>query len=457
MTQDHPTPEVLESFVNGRLSPLKMKWVSRHLLSGCPPCRASASRLWGLKKGDAGHPDGPPGETGEKRDGYDEVFDRVFQKVSLREDDLSRERDAAQLLLEELLQHPIPRQHLLVANSTRFRNPSLCELLIEESHKAGFQDPSRTFELARLATAVAEVLTWPVCGGIGVLSTLRCRAWGQLGNALRIQGNLAASEAAFETAEKWIEEGEVDSLGTARVLDLKASLRKDQRRFAEAGELLDRVLSIYQGLGQWSLLGRTLKQKSMVCGEAGDLEQEMALLRQALELLDPEEEPRTFLAARHNLIVSLNETGRAREAYALLFQTRPLYLKMGDKTSLLLLRWLEGDVARGLGRIEQAEVAFREVRQAYLDLGLVYDAALASLDLAEVYILQGKTRDLRGLAEEMLEAFQARDIHREALGALAVFCAAARMENAGIGLVQEVSSFLKRARKNPDLQFTPTS
>ncbi len=133
------------------------------------------------------------------------------------------------------MQHPVPRQHLLVANSTRFRNPSLCELLIEESHDAGFQDPSRAFELARLGTAVAELLTRETCGGLGVLNSLRCRVWAQLGNALRIQGKLAAAENAFATVQEWIEEEEVDTLGTARVLDLKASLRRDQRRFAEAG------------------------------------------------------------------------------------------------------------------------------------------------------------------------------------------------------------------------------
>ena len=56
----------------------------------------------------------------------------------------------------------------------------------------------------------------------------------------------------------------------------------------------------------------------------------------------------------------------------------------------------------------------------------------------------------------MLEVFQTRNIHREALGALAFFCQAAQMEQAGIGLVQEVTDFLKRSRDNPDLQFTPS-
>lgn len=458
MNQDHPKREALERFVLGRLTDLEMKRVSRHLLAGCKECRTIASRLWESERGTseegrcAWHQDDE-----DERDGYDEVFDRVFHRIAAREASLPRERAEARELYEELKQHPAPRQHLLVTNSSRFRNPLFCELLIDESHEAGFQDPARALDLARLATVAASVLDEEVCEGSEALDSLSCRACAQLGNALRIQGNHAEAERVFEISLRMLEEGRIDVLSSARVLDLHASLRRDQRRFSEAAQLLDRVISIYERLGQWNLLGRALKQKSMVCGEAGDFEEEMALLRRALDVLDPNEEPRVFLAARHNLIWSLNEAGRSREAYALLFHTRPLYLKTGDRMNLLRLRWLEGTVARGLGRMEPAEVAFREVREAFLELGLDYDAALVSLDLASVYVLRGRRTDLRELAEEMLAVFQSREIHREAMGALSFFCAAARLEQVETALVQEVSSFLKRARTNPDLHFTPPS
>ncbi len=80
--------------------------------------------------------------------------------------------------------------------------------------------------------------------------------------------------------------------------------------------------------------------------------------------------------------------------------------------------------------------------------------ALVSLDLALTYALKGRTADVRELAEETLAIFQAHDVHREALAALLVFCGAARVEQAGIDLVREVSGFLKRARNNPDLRFS---
>jgi tetratricopeptide (TPR) repeat protein len=385
------------------------------------------------------------------RDSYDEAIDRVFRTILAREADVARERSRGRELFEELADHPAARQNLLVANSSRFRCRALGEVLLEQALEAGFSDPARAAELARLAVTLADLLA-EEGGGEGI-EGLRARSWAGLGNALRIRADHAGAERAFEIVTGLLESGRVSPLETARVLDLHASLKRDQRRFGEAAALMDRVISLYRKLGQKALLGRSLKQKSMICGEAGDLEGEIALLRRALELLSPEAEPRTFLAARHNLISALCEVGRPREAFALLFHTRPLYLKQGDRLNLLRLRWLEGTVALGLQRHEQAAVAFHEVREAFLELGLDYDAALASLDLTGVYAIQGRIADVRRLAEEMLEVFQSRNIHREALGALSFLQQAARLEKAGIVLVREVARFLKKARTRPDLRF----
>jgi tetratricopeptide (TPR) repeat protein len=370
---------------------------------------------------------------------------------------ISRHGSEPSELYEELRQHPPERQHLLLGNSARFRNRRLGELLLERSHEAGFSEPARAVELARLAVTLAETLTPADCSGAEVCDGFQARAWAQLGNAHRIAADHPAAEEAFAVAAELLGKGQVGPLETARVLDLEASLRRDQRRLPEAARLLDRVIAIYQRLGEWSLLGRALKQKSMVCGEAGDLESEMALLRRALDLLDADQEPRTFLAARHNLITALHLSGRSREAFSLLFQTRPLYLKMGDRMNLLRMRWLEGMVALGLERLDQAEVAFREVREAFLDLRLDHEAALASLDLAGVLLRQRKNAEVRSLAEEMLAVFRSREIHQEAMAALLFFWQAAREEKAGTGLVETVADFLKRARNDPALRFAPPS
>jgi tetratricopeptide (TPR) repeat protein len=467
---------------------------------------------------------------------YDAVLDRVFSRITVQEAAIAAARQRARGLFEELVQHPPARQHLLVHNSARFRDPMLCENLLAASFDEGFRDPARARQLARLAVMVVERLAAavgaapelpqlsnrlqlletretpatpeapqtrhaaetsqtshasqslrtfqvpqslqtprapqppqapptpptlqtppaPPDGELDLLAGLRARAWAQLGNALRITSDLDGAAGAFGSAEAVLAaHPRLSPLDEAKVLDLKASLCRDVRQLAEAERLLDRVIAIYRRCGQSNLVGRALSQKALVLREAGDARRSMVLLRRALELLDPHEDPVSVLNARHNLILALVDDGRPREAFALLFHTRPLYLKMGDRMTLLRLRWREGLVAQGLRRLEQAEAAFREVRDAYVELGIAYDAALVSLDLAAVLAQQGRTADLRQLAQEMLTVFESHQIHREAMAAFLVFCDAARIEQAGLRLVKEVATFLEKARNAPGLRFTP--
>ncbi len=446
---DHPSLEVLERFLLGQLPASERRRVIRHLLTGCKACQLHAGAAWrSTQPGAATLPIDPALDAR-----YDEVLDRVFARVERVEQILCRERAQARVLLAALDSHPIQRQRLLLRNSAKYRSRALCEQLIESSQERGFKDPERALELAQLAIEISCDL--PSDGtGADPLCQLQSRAWAQSANAHRIQGNLEEAERAFETAEELLAEARgVGIFDEARLYDLKASLRRDQRRWPEALELHDRVIGIYQGLGQRHLLGRAYAQKATVISEVGDFSSAISLLRRALELLDPKEEPRMFLAARHNLIWALCESERFREAFALLFHTRPFYLQAGDRMNLLRMRWLEGQVSSGLGRSEQAEAAFREVRQAFGELSLDFDGALVSLDLAVLLARQGRATEVQRIAEEVLAIFQSRSIHREAIAAIALLKQAADQEKAEVALVRQVSAFLRRSRSNPELAF----
>jgi len=449
----HPEPDVLERFVLGALAPLEMRETARHLLAGCPRCQEITAALWEPADVFEDPETLAAAEVSAEDAAYDAVLDRVFARVAATESQLAEQRAAGLRLYEELMQCPAERRHLLLANCQRFRHRMLCERLIEASYEICFEEPHRAVAVARLAVAAVDRLTAEDCGG-EELAGLRVRAWAHLGNACRSCFDLPGAEAAFAVTERLLDEGGIAPVERAKVLSLLASWRTTRQRLGEAQQILDRAAAIYKKLGQWNLFGRTLLQKAMVCRQAGDGQEAMRLLRRALDLIDPQADPLVFLAGRHNLINALYENGRVREAFALLYHTRPLYLQAGNRMNLLKLRWLEGVVAFGLQRNEQAEAALREVRDSFLELGLHYDAALASLDLAGVYVVQGRTADVRRVAEETLQIFQSYNTHREAIAALLVFCAAARLDQAGLDLVREVSTFLKRARNNPDLHFS---
>jgi tetratricopeptide (TPR) repeat protein len=451
MPEGHPSRDHLERFLRAELPAPAAGDVLRHLLAGCPSCQEITAALWNLND-DTDEEVLLAGIDPALNAAYDRVIDTAFHTLEQRQELQERDRAIAAQLWDELEHHPASRQQMLVRNSARFANAALCEVLLAKSHAACFQDPQHAATLAQLATVVAErVGEGREASDIGGLAA---RAWGTLGNARRVCGDHAAAERALATAEELLEDDPLpDSLDRARVLDWKASLRRDQGRFTESIQLLDRVIWIHRRTGQSHLQGRALAQKGLAFQVAGDLESAIDQLRRALEHLDPSEEPRQLLVAQHNLVYCLNETGRHREAFSLLFKTRPLYLEHGGRLGLIRLRYLEGKVAAGLGRKAQAAAAFQEVHEAFAQLELDYDAALVALDLAALYAAEGRSADVRRLAEQMLPIFSSRQIHREALAALIVFQRAAAMEEAGLELLRKVAEFLTRARTNPELRF----
>ena len=93
------------------------------------------------------------------------------------------------------------------------------------------------------------------------------------------------------------------------------------------------------------------------------------------------------------------------------------------------------------------------MREKFAARGIAYDAALATLELAALYLEQRRTWEVKTLARQMAPIFHAQGVHREALAALRLFCEAAEKEAATVELALRVTEYLYRARHNPLLRF----
>jgi tetratricopeptide (TPR) repeat protein len=472
MFEAHPTRREIEGFMLGDLSPDATRRVLRHLLADCEHCQETTALMWDVGAG------APPEKTeatdvgdigleGARPEGtrdlaepltwepctpsgrfdYDWALDRVFDRVRRVNTALVAERQDAEALFIELMHHPLERRLLLVQNSARFQTWGLCERILEKPGEGLGREPREAKELAELAVAVAESMSSGVYGQ-ALVQDIRARAWANLGNANRVLSDFRSAEQCFQVAESHLARGTGDRLERARLLDLKASLRNNQGRTEEATSLLNRAIAIYQRSGQRHLLGRALLNKGHVNMWAGDLETALALLRQGLALVDPQRDPRLVVTAHHNQAYVLNELGQPREALAIVGRTRQLYLELGDRLNLLHLEFLEGQIALALGRLEQAEGIFREVRRSFGEKGMAYDAALATLDLAQVYARQDRHTEMQVLAQEMLPIFQSRDLQREVIAALIMFQQAAERNDVTLSLIQEVAGRLQKARRH---------
>jgi tetratricopeptide (TPR) repeat protein len=440
----HPNETTLEEFLlsldGGRREVL---W---HLL-WCPSCR---SRLFYLPRQPGPVAEVLPGSGAEPR--YRRAVEEGWRLGLERADALERERDEALGLFVELTEQPAERREALLGSSGRFHTWGVFELLVERSLEAAPRDPAWAEELGLLAVRLAERLDAGRYTA-ALIADLRARAWAHVGNACRVRFDFAAAEDAFRHAAATLKEGTGDPLERALVLDLRASLRRDQRRFDEAFRFFQRAATLFRRLGDRHRAGRTLVNLSILHNQTGKPEKGIPLLVEALELIDPEQEPRLLLCAHHNLITSLADAGRSLEAQGRYRDARPLYRSFPDAWTQNRRKWVKAKIANGLEQFRQAESLFLAARDGFLAEGAFYDVALVSLELATLYAEQGRTAELKELAAQMLPVFQSGKIHREALAALAFWQQAVEAERAGLEVVSRVAGFLRRAQHDPEVVF----
>lgn len=379
----------------------------------------------------------------------------AIQEHALREREraMAKERSEAPGLMVELTGYPSEQRVLVLKNSPRFHTWGLFELLIERSLETSIRSPAYAEELGLLALHLSNYLDLERYGET-IIEDLRARAWAYIGNSYRVRSHLEKAEEAFITAYAHLRRGTQDFLERAVILDLEASLRRDQRRFDQATRLLKRAITIFLQSEQRHRAGRSLVNLSTVHHYAGDPEGGIPLLFQAIPLIDPEQEPRLLICARHNLVDYLAASGRFLEAQRLYRDTRPLYRSFPDAWTQNRRKWVKGKIARGLGQADQAESLFLAARDGFINEGIPYDTALVSLELATLYAEQRRTADLKRLAEEMVPIFSSLHIHREALAALAYLKQAAKAERATVELVTGVAAYLRRAQHDPSLRFS---
>lgn len=373
-------------------------------------------------------------------------FERLAERLQTSERIVSSESARAPVLYAELLSLPRDKRLVQARNSQRFASYLLCEMLLESARQAWFDEPSRAVEMAELAVAVAERLDAEFYG-MDLTRALQARAWAYLGNGRRINYDLRAASAAFHRAAELLGHAGVQISEQTEISSLKISLLVAERRFEQALELCDEVIALHRDAGDTHQVGRVLIQKGQVSADMGEPLRAVECLREGIGVIDPAREPRLLAVALHNLALCHNELGKHPEGLECLERARPLFERLGDRMDLIRLRWLGGRLAQGMGEREEAEEAFLEARDAFIDCDVGADAALVSLDLALLYVELEDGEKIRHLAEKMLRIFETGILPHESRAALSLFRHAAEKELVTPGLIHELVAFLQGARE----------
>lgn len=442
MTDDlHLDMELLRAIARGERDPGDLAAVAlSHLLGLCATCR-EAFEAWRRELGE--------GVAGPFLAEYDCAFESCATGAAEDLAAVEAEEAAARERVRELLSLPSEERAERVRRQPgRFAGPALAELLLEEAQRHLPGRPREAHAVAVLAQAVLQHTR-----NTPYAAELYARALGHQANALRAQGELRQADSFFQVARFLLKaQGGGDRLTRAELDTFEGSLRRAQRRFEEAENLLVRSVVGFRMEERFIEAGGVLLTLGKVYEAQGDFHDAIEVVGEAERVFAEGEDPR-LLWSRHNLAVLLHLSGRAKEAREVFEASRELYDRAPDPPTQLRRLWLEGHLARAEGRSGQAEEAYRSVRDGFLRQGIGYDAALVALDLATLYAEQGRTAELKRLAEEIAPVFEAQDVHREAAAALLLFQDAVRAEQLNLRSLTELIRYLERARLDPRLPF----
>lgn len=433
----HPAPSELVDLVHGRLDVQAKNRVLRHMARGCNACLERLKPWMTL----ALHPEQVPVPRSEKSSAESpSEYDLPFARMAL----FARRLDKRQKKTVEEVRRFLTSRQLPSALSEgldineRLRHRCRVWLAAVPALRQGA--PEAYESATRLL--VAEV-TRLLPAGPATRSNeawrdadIAARLWGELANAERLLGRYCAAEESFRQAMDLVGRGAGDVLVLAGLFDLSASLWIDQRRFDQADEALGLAHRLYLERRQHHLAGKALYMRGLAAQYGGRLPQATSHFCRAYDLIDAEKAPDMAVAALHNALHCLADLGDFERADGLFSSACPVLETLAGPVEKLKLRAVAGKIAAGLGRLHQAEAAFRTVRREFGRLKMPVYASHAGLELCAIWLHEGRTAEAKAIVEETLATFLALGIEREALASLVLLDEAVRQEQATVELAK---------------------
>lgn len=362
--------------------------------------------------------------------------------VERLEEHVRADREEAQGIWKVLRTWPVAECWKFLEEARQFASWALVERLAEESVRAAAADIARTLEIAELACWTAGLVE----GVQAWRNRVAAYALAFVANAQRVAEDYKAAEATLARAWALWRSGGVDSSGPlneSRLYDLESSLRCDLHQWEAAMEALELARCHCRSLEGES---RILLKMASTLQHKGDAQEALEVLRRAESLVDEEKEPRQMFGLLFTRAVNLCHLRRFEEASAMLEDLQERAMRLGNELDVVRLVWMRSRVVLGLGREEDAEADLLQVQRDFKTRGLLYDLAEVDLEIARLYLRQGRLAETRELATAAEPVFRDLGVVQAAQEAMSIFWEVARAEKATVEMAEQALSVLLEFR-----------
>jgi tetratricopeptide (TPR) repeat protein len=325
--------------------------------------------------------------------------------------------------------------------------------LLAETDRALDTAPADAVELTALAADIADHLE----DAGDPVSRLRGIAWRDHAYALFYTGQFAEAERAVSVADHHFGECLVDEYDRARLGVVKALIFRSFERFAEAGTIARSSTKTFLTHGDLSRYASAQMAEAHLLFSAREFEKAAELLEAVEAKLQHSADTATHARVCGNLAFCYWNLGQPDVALQYHDATVAMLEALDVRTEAARVRWTVASQLVKAGRTEEAERRFREVQSEFARLSMTSEAALVSLDVAELLLARGSFVEVEDVCRSAMHLFESTGLSHtaRALTALAFIREAAAQRRATQSMVRHVRDFIRRLPGDEHVLFVP--
>ena len=372
-------------------------------------------------------------------------------------DRMTNEDARAEMILQELLVGSREQWMPRLREHREWRTAGVVRKLIAQVYTTVVAMPPDAVEIAALATNIAEELD-PADHASDTIERLRGAAWRDKAYALFYVGKFAEAEAALLVSESHFSACAINEYELARLGIVRALVLRPFERFTEASEFAVASARTFERHGD---LNKTVSAK---LAEVQLLVSRGKFEEAEKNLLDLEEEMSviTDVGTHARVLGNLGHVYRKQGKVELAIRYYDCSSGLledtgGARTETVRIRWNIAVMLAEAGQVAEACRRLRDLTREMDQLGMTIDAALASLDVAELLLVQNRYEEVEEICRSTMHAFEVAGLTytSRALTALAYIREAANQRRADRTLVQNVREYIRELPRQPNLLFAP--
>jgi tetratricopeptide (TPR) repeat protein len=367
---------------------------------------------------------------------------------------VAEEDQEAEVILRPYIDHPATAAWNALTAKRRFLTGGVVRTLCKAAHHTCENFPLAALTLADAAIGIAEAIpksTYPA----HAVDQLRATAWKERANAQMLLGSFPQAHISLDNAERFYRKLRNSGLGLSIVALVRAGLLYEQGRSDEAIAKAEHAERGFMHAGDEKRRMDALFLRGGLLYENGNAAEAALLFRQIVDY--GENIADAHLMARGSYAIGDCEVARGNLSEASVHYHRALmvFREAGPDRDRISTQWGIARVVLRSGRLGDAISRLREVEAEYESRGMVTDAALVGLDIAEGLLALDRAPEIVVLAQHLFGIFTQAGMLTGALSALAYLKEAAAARRLTTDDVSAIRTFIRRAERQPSLRFVP--